>query len=76
MSACFKLLTMVDLYVLLLLHQDAGSDSTELVTRVKELETVCEEQAAKIEQLNHLVIISITLQIFVCPQHFTFFIHY
>ncbi|KAK1581177.1 hypothetical protein Q3G72_003808 [Acer saccharum] len=35
--------------------RDAGSDSTELVTRVKELETVCEEQAAKIEQLNRLI---------------------
>ncbi|KAK2639918.1 hypothetical protein Ddye_027713 [Dipteronia dyeriana] len=33
----------------------AGSDSTELVKRVKELENVCEEQAAKIEQLNRLI---------------------
>ncbi|KAI9186654.1 hypothetical protein LWI28_019602 [Acer negundo] len=35
--------------------RDAGSNSTELVTRVQELETVCEEQAAKIEQLNRLI---------------------
>ncbi|KAL5802341.1 hypothetical protein ACOSQ4_030646 [Xanthoceras sorbifolium] len=35
--------------------RDAGNDSTELVTRVKELENVCGEQAAKIEQLNRLI---------------------
>lgn len=47
-------------YVLLLLFQAAANDLAKATEREKELESVCKEQAAKIEQLNNLVIILFT----------------
>ncbi|KAK3014509.1 hypothetical protein RJ639_010059, partial [Escallonia herrerae] len=43
------------LLIMCLIYQDHQKDSTEAITR-EELEKVCEAQAAKIEQLNRLVL--------------------
>lgn len=45
-------------YILVcVLYQDAGNDMAEPAKREAELENLCREQAAKIEQLNYQVII-------------------
>ena len=51
----------LNLPLLFLLYQGAEKDMAEAMKRQKELENVCMEQAVKIEQLNHLVIIYCSL---------------
>lgn len=60
--------TSLDLFVVFLLYQDAGYDLTEASNRETELKNVCMEQAAKIEQLNQLVIILLSPLNTVIPQ--------